>query len=541
MKIALAQINTITSDFEHNYRKILECGLDAKKLGADLIVFPELALCGCLPKDRVLSTLFIDSNSKYIKLIAKNISIPAIVGFVRKDKNKIYNSVAYINRNKINYTYDKMLLVDYGAWSDSRFFSKGISSPIIDVLGKKIALTICEDIWSESEDGKKRYNNHSKPLDIIAKSKVDLLINSSASLFSPENDARRDKLIKDVAKKINAPVLLCNLVGGNDELLFSGKSSFISKNGQPVKILKSFHEDLKICDTEVQDKLIPKKSDRIEELYNALILGLRDFIRKSNFKKVVVGLSGGIDSAFVATLATDAIGKENVMGISLPSKISSQHSKDDASQLAKNLGISFHTIKINDVVSSAEKNLEKIFNGMDPDITEENLQSRARGLLLMAISNKFGSMLLTTGNKSEAAVGYCTLYGDTCGGYAPIVDVFKTDVYKLCNYVNKDKIRIPLNTIQKPPSAELRPNQKDNDSLPDYNILDEILYLYLEKNFTAKKIISKGFDKNIVLDVLNKYESTEYKRKQVALGTRVSDSYLSNIQRTLTEKKIYEI
>lgn len=543
MKIALAQINTTTGDFESNFRKISDYVARAKNEGADFALFPELALCGCIPKDKSARKNFIKSNEVYLAKLAETIEIPAVVGCVRKSNEAIgaYNSLAWIEPKREIKFYDKHLLPNYGIFEEPRNFDVGSGVCIINFKGAKIGLSICEDIWALDEATSPRYVKSERLVDTLARENLDLFVNASASLWSPENESARSGLLPKVAKTVNAPFAYCNLIGGNDEFVCTGGSCVLDKSGNYCKILDKFTESLELVDL---DKLSPchvKPFDRIAELYESLKMSLRDFVRKSGFKRVMLGLSGGIDSAFVAALAADALGPENVLGFALPSKYSSTHSVKDAEDLAKNLGIKYDKISIAKLVDSAEEALSGVFAGTERDLTEENIQSRSRGLLLMAISNKFGAMLLATGNKSECAVGYCTLYGDTCGGFAPISDVYKTDVYKLAKYVNRDSEIIPINSILKPPSAELRPDQKDSDSLPDYSVLDAVLYNYIEGKKSIFEIEKMGFDRKMLEDVIRKFERSEYKRRQLPPGPRVSTaSFGIGRKVALTDSKTYE-
>ncbi|MBO6101831.1 MAG: NAD(+) synthase, partial [Opitutales bacterium] len=445
MKIGLAQINTKTGDFEGNSRKILDSARALKNAGADFAVFPELALCGSIPKDKTRSENFLDENARAIEKIAREVSLPAFVGFARRSGGAIgaFNSVAFIEGGKIKGVYDKCLLPNYGIFDEPRNFDPGRKAGAAEFMGKKIGVTICEDIWNLDPQTAARYANVQSPADALKEERCDLVLNIASSLWSPENEAARFSLLKNLAKRVGAPVAFCNLVGGNDEFVCAGGSAVVSKDGEYCGMLKKFAEDLAVFDTENLAEIQIEKPDRIADLYEALKMSLGDFVRKSGFKKVALGLSGGIDSALVATLACDALGAENVIGVSLPSKFSSGHSVKDAEDLAKNLGLSYGNISIAKIVAETEGALSKIFAGMPRDVTEENLQSRARGLILMAISNKLGAMVLATGNKSECAVGYCTLYGDTCGGFAPIADVYKTDVFKLARHANRFGEKIP--------------------------------------------------------------------------------------------------
>lgn len=543
MKIGIAQINTTTGEFESNCNKILSAADSLKNMGADLAVFPELALCGCFPKDKSCTQNFLRQNEKYLAILSQKLAIPAFVGCVRKSSQAIgaHNSLAWIRPNKEIVFYDKHLLPNYGIFEEPRNFDAGTGVCVVEFEGKRIGLSICEDIWALDEETAARYIKSERPVDMLAKQNLDLIVNASASLWSPENENARARLLPKVARAVNAPFVYCNTIGGNDEMVCAGGSCVLDKIGEYCAVLEKFKESLEVIDLE---KLAPCKInpfDRIAEMYEALKMSLRDFVGKCGFKKVMLGLSGGIDSAFVAALATDALGAENVLGFALPSKYSSDHSVKDAEDLAKNLGICYDKISIAGVVQAAEESLAKVFEGTKKDLTEENIQSRTRGLLLMAISNKFGAMMLATGNKSECSVGYCTLYGDTCGGFAPISDVYKTDVYKLSKYVNRLREIIPVNSIVKPPSAELRPDQKDSDSLPEYDVLDNILYNYIERKKTISEIEKIGYKREVIADVVRKFERSEYKRRQLPPGPRVSISSFGAGRRVaLSDRKNYE-
>ena len=543
MKIGLAQINTTTGDFESNYKKILEFAQILKTKGADFAVFPELALCGALPKDKSASPNFLRQNELYLEKLAGNLPLPALVGLVRKSGGAAgaYNSLAWINPGSEVKFCDKCLLPNYGIFDEPRNFDASCGACTVEFKGRKIGLSICEDIWTLDSKTAPRYANKTAPLELLAGKKIDLLVNVSASLWSPENERARLELLPKVARFVKAPLAFCNLVGGNDEAVCAGASGVWDSSGRPICFLGKFKEAAEVADLENSKPCALPEFDRIAEMCEALKMSLRDFVTKSGFKKVMLGLSGGIDSALVAALAAEALGPENVLGFALPSKYSSDHSVRDAEDLAKNLGIFYKKISIAEVVEAAEKSLANLFAGKNRDLTEENIQSRTRGLLLMAISNKFGAMLLATGNKSECAVGYCTLYGDTCGGFAPISDVYKTDVYKLSLHINREREIIPLNTIQKPPSAELRPGQKDSDSLPEYEVLDGILRNYIEGGKSVSEIEKMGFDGAVLREVVRKFERSEYKRRQLPPGPRLTSlSFGSGRRVALSDRRDYE-
>lgn len=543
MKIGLAQINTTTGDFESNYEKIIEFAQILKTKGADFAVFPELALCGVLPKDKSVSSNFLRQNELYLEKLKSNLPLPAVVGLVRRSGDAVgaYNSLAWINPDAEVKFCDKCLLPNYGIFDEPRNFDASCGACVVEFNGRKIGLTVCEDIWTLDSKTAPRYANKTAPLELLAREKIDLLVNVSASLWSPENESARLELLPNVARFVGAPLAFCNLVGGNDEAVCAGASGVWDRSGVPVCFLGKFKEAAEVADLEDSKPCALPEFDRIAEMCEALKMSLRDFVTKSGFKKVMLGLSGGIDSALVAALASEALGPENVLGFALPSRYSSDHSVKDAEDLAKNLGIFYEKISIAGVVEAAEQALASLFSGKVRDLTEENVQSRSRGLLLMAISNKFGAMLLATGNKSECAVGYCTLYGDTCGGFAPISDVYKTDVYKLARHINREREIIPVNTILKAPSAELRPDQKDSDSLPEYEVLDAILRNYIEGGKTISEIEQMGFDGAVLRDVIRKFERSEYKRRQLPPGPRLTElSFGAGRRVALSDRKDYE-
>jgi NAD+ synthase (glutamine-hydrolysing) len=411
----------------------------------------------------------------------------------------------------------KRLLPTYDVFDEARYFEPGEDSLILEHKGKRIAVTICEDVWNESGE-----LYAADPLKEVREDSPEFLLNLSASPWHQGKQAVRCELMAKVATKCECPVIYVNLVGGNDELIFDGASMAVNADGERISHLPAFEEAIRVVD--FSEEAIGQESEvvSLENLRKALVLGLRDYAHKSGFTKGLVGLSGGIDSAVTAAIAAEALGAENIIGISLPSAISSEHSKDDAADLATNLGIEYSTLAIQSIVDAAAGELEPMFAGLAADVTEENLQARARGLLLMAVSNKLGALLLTTGNKSELAVGYCTLYGDMCGGLAVISDVPKTQVFALARHMNRDGEVIPVSTIEKPPSAELRLDQVDSDSLPDYEVLDAILERYVERLESTEEIVAAGFEEAVVADVVRKVDRNEYKRKQAAPGLKTT-------------------
>ena len=523
MKIGIAQINSTVGDLAGNLLLACDAYSQLASEGADLIVFPELALCGYPPRDLLLKKRFGEDCRKAMEEFAGQTGpCPSLIGFpqqsAEKGKEPFFNAAALCVNGSVKQIFQKRLLPTYDVFDEDRYFASGQASLLFTHLGKQIAVTICEDIWNLDKD-----LHSSDPLEEICSLQPDVLINLSASPWHDQKKAQRKELLHRVVEKLKCPLLYVNTVGGNDELIFDGSSVLLSSDGKIIGRAPSFEPSCSVFDLESGPAAMEEEAEvKMESIRQALVLGLRDYAHKSGFKKGLVGLSGGIDSAVTAALAVDALGRENVIGISLPSAISSDHSRDDAHALAENLGIIYHTLPIQKIVDSAESELAPIFDGLDADVTEENLQARSRGLLLMAVSNKLGALLLTTGNKSELAVGYCTLYGDMCGGLAVISDLPKTKVFALALHLNQNGEIIPRNTIEKPPSAELRPDQKDSDSLPDYEVLDGILHGYVEKGLSIEALIGEGFEEETVRKIVSLVDRNEYKRKQAAPGLKVT-------------------
>lgn len=524
MKIALAQLNYHIGNFESNTNKIIEAINDARNSGADLVVFAELSITGYAPRDFLEFDEFIELSEKAIQQIAKHTNdIGVIIGAPVKNNNPkgkpLFNAALFIHDKTVRSVHHKALLPNYDVFDEYRYFEPGKDFSIIEFNGKRIALTICEDIWNLTDQP--LYTGC--PMDYLKDQSPDLMINIAASPFDVDHHEDRLKILENNTSKYSAPIIYVNHVGAQTELIFDGGSMVMNKKGQIVEQLAFFEEDLKIVDTSKLDNSIedsaPKKIERIHE---ALVVGIKDYFRKLGFEKAIVGLSGGIDSAVTATLATEALGSSNVLGVLMPSEFSSDHSIEDALSLAKNLGIKTQTLQINRNYDSIIDTLTPVFNGTTFGLTEENIQARIRGTLLMALSNKFGGIVLNTSNKSEAAVGYGTLYGDMVGGLAVLGDVYKTHVVDLARQLNKNKVLIPLNTITKPPSAELRPDQKDSDSLPAYDLLDKILELYIEKTQGREDIIKLGYDAELVGMVLKLVNLNEYKRHQAPPILRIS-------------------
>jgi NAD+ synthase (glutamine-hydrolysing) len=565
LRIGLCQINTIVGDIEGNTKKILDYIARGKKFGADLLAFPEMAVTGYPPEDLLLMPKFIEANLKAIKKIAKaTSSISAVIGFVNKDDD-IFNSAALLHDGKFVDVYSKIYLPNYGVFDEDRYFQSGKENFIFTLKSTPIGLSICEDLWYPGDPIRTQalYGG------------AELIINISSSPYHAGKGAFREKMISTRASDNAAIVAYCNLVGGQDELVFDGGSLIFDQKGELMVRGRQFEEDLILADLDMEEVFrmrlhdprirrekhaeeekglrrvvlpdqirsmrkrpsIPKRDskplDRLAEIYTALVLGTGDYIRKNGFQRVLIGLSGGIDSALTAAVAVDALGKQGVVGVAMPSQYSSKESLEDAKLLAKNLGIEFFTIPITDIFHAYLKTLSPSFKGRKPDVAEENIQARIRGNLLMALSNKFGWLVLTTGNKSEMSVGYCTLYGDMAGGYAVLKDVPKTLVYELTKFRNKKegKSIIPQNVFMKPPSAELRPDQKDEDSLPPYPVLDPILQAYVEEDKGVEDIVKMGFKERMIKEVIQMVDRNEYKRRQSPPGVKITHRALGKDRR----------
>jgi len=530
MKIAIAQLNFHIANFEQNTSKIITTIGKAKAEGAELLVFTELSVTGYYPHDLLERKEFIEESYRAIDRIASHcIGIAAIVGGPSINPEprgkKLFNSAFFMYDGTIQHVVSKSLLPTYDIFDEYRHFEPNRNFSVFDFGGKKLAITICEDLWDEQETqnefGREKLYRLS-PLKELSALNPDLVINISASPFSYNQENWRKNILIKNAIKYRLPIIYANQVGAQTELIFDGGSVFINRDGIIVEELNYFEEDFRILDTESSTPNLQPETGTIEKIYRALILGIRDYFTKMGFKKATLGLSGGIDSALVLVLAVEALGKENVRVLLMPSRYSSDHSVNDALQLAKNLDIQYEIIPIQEMVASFEESLSGVFTNLKSDVTEENIQARTRGILLMALSNKFGNILLNTTNKSECAVGYGTLYGDMNGGLSVLGDVYKTDIFRMANWINRDREIIPENTILKPPSAELRPDQKDSDSLPDYDILDQILFNYIELNLSPAEIISKGFDESTVLRTVRMVNTNEYKRFQAPPILRIS-------------------
>ena len=522
MRIGIAQLNPFVGDIPGNLDLALDAYEQLTGQGVDLVVYPELFLCGYPPRDLLLKENFGKDLAKSLQVFASATGpVPALIGYAeinqKTSKQPYLNAAAWCVDGQVTQSFHKCLLPTYDVFDETRYFVPGKEEFFVGYKGKKIAVTICEDIWNVLED-----EYPEDPVEEIASQSPDLLLNLSASPWHLGKSEKRIELLRRVSGKCQCPVVYVNSVGGNDELIFDGMSMSIDRDGSLLARSDSFKECIEVHDLSDQCTSSQSLHEPMERLRKALVLGVRDYAHKSGFSKGLIGLSGGIDSAVTAAIAVEALGRENVIGISLPSSISSQHSREDARELAENLGIQFHTLPIQGMVDAATIELEPLFKDRPIDVTEENIQARSRGLLLMAVSNKLGALLLTTGNKSELAVGYCTLYGDMCGGLAVISDVPKNQVFKLARHFNKEQILIPVNTIEKPPSAELRPDQKDSDSLPDYEILDSILHAYVEEGKSIDSLIKDGHEEEIVRKITRLVDLNEYKRNQAAPGLKTT-------------------
>ncbi|MDN3504023.1 MAG: NAD+ synthase [Rhabdochlamydiaceae bacterium] len=528
MKIALYQINPIIGDLKGNFEKIANCVEKGRADGADLCLFPELSLCGYPPQDLVLHRHFIDRMEFYLqKLVSLSKGITIVVGTVRRNlgggEKPFYNSAAVIDDGKILGYQDKWLLPTYDVFTEARYFEPGRHTQIFEIKGVRIGILICEDIWKHA--GYVTETAYSRdPVEALKKNNPDILLNLTASPYQYQKPHIRIKVCARSAKTLECPVIYCCQVGANDQLIFDGMSLVVGRDGHLIHQCKGFEEDSFIFDMKKEDYHAQYLSyQSFDNLRYALQLGIKDYFYKSGFQKACIGLSGGIDCAVVATLAAGALGAENVLGIMMPSRYSSEGSVSDAKELAKNLGIKTLEIGIEKPFKAFLETLEETFKGEKENVTEENLQARIRGTILMAISNKFGHIVLSTGNKSEIALGYCTLYGDMCGGLGVIADVAKTQVYNLARWMNREKEIIPQATIDKPPSAELRPNQIDLDTLPDYGIIDVILEGYVEDYLPVEQVAARyGIPIDIVISIVTKIHGSEYKRQQSAPILRVS-------------------
>jgi NAD+ synthase (glutamine-hydrolysing) len=532
MKIALAQFNPTVGDFEGNSARIVELAENAKNLRADLAVFSELCLCGYPPQDLAERPDFTELNLKQLARLAKSVPLPSIIGYIGEAENAtgkpVSNCAALIMAGEIKFEQRKMLLPTYDVFDESRYFQPGQSQHVFRFGGENLGITICEDCWNDKNFWVQRLYPRDPVAELMGQGS-SVIINISASPFTLDKRSLRLDMLGTIARDQRVPVVYVNQVGGNDSLIFDGSSVAFTSSGHIGALAKAFDEDLVVFDTETgEGDIRPQPHDELEAVYRALVVGTRDYVRKCGFHKVVVGLSGGIDSALVATVAVDALGSENVTGVALPGPYSSEGSRRDARCLAQNLGVEFLTLPITPTFESYREAFRQIFTGLPEDATEENIQARIRGNFLMALSNKFGSMVLSTGNKSEMAVGYCTLYGDMAGGLAVISDLPKTMVYELARYANQIRHRIPRESFTKPPSAELRPNQIDLDALPSYDVLDRILKGYVEDLQSPEEIaLHYELPLDLVRSVVRRVDQNEYKRKQAPPGLKVTSKAFS--------------
>ncbi|HUR36659.1 MAG TPA: NAD+ synthase [Terriglobales bacterium] len=529
MKIALGQINPTVGDFSGNSQKIIEFSKRALDQGAHLIAFPELCVCGYPARDMVERPAFVTRNQETVeKIAASTRGIDVICGYVTpasaETGKSVMNSAALLRDGKIFFQQSKMLLPTYDVFDEMRNFAPARSQSVLALGPRKMALTICEDAWNDKTYWSRQMYSVD-PVEELVKAGADFILNISASPYQLGKRKIREDMLANIARHHGKPVLFVNQVGGNDSVIFDGSSMAINPRGTIIARGLSFEEDIICVDLEtLQGDLHPQSRDRVAVAYQALVLGTRDYVRKCGFKKIAIGLSGGIDSALVACIAVDALGSENVTGIGMPSPYSSQGSIDDARALAANLGIKFEIIPISTMFEAFRATMQPVFAGLKEDVAEENMQSRLRGNILMAYSNKTNSLILTTGNKSELAVGYSTLYGDMAGALSVISDVPKTMVYHIAAHVNAAKVRIPQATINKPPSAELRPGQVDQDTLPPYEVLDLILEDYVEDMKTVKQISKeRKLDKELVLKIVRMIERSEYKRQQAPIGLKITE------------------
>lgn len=527
MRILCAQLNPTVGNLEGNTQKIIQALDRARAMQADVVSVPELCLCGYPPEDLLLHDAFVDSMQKYLEMIVKaSARLMVVVGVVRRNPAKgekpLMNSAAIIQDGKLIGYVDKCLLPTYDVFDERRYFEPGKTVQTWEWKGKKIAVLVCEDIWQHA--GNLEYTHYTKdPVADLIPLKPDLLINISSSPYQFQKPETRIKVCAKSAKSLHCPVLLCCQVGANDQLVFDGYSLYVDAKGNLKQVGAGYQEDDMVIDLDAPQESCSFSYDPVEDLYKALVLGVRDYFHKQGFRKACVGLSGGIDSALVACIGVDALGKENILAIAMPSRFSSKESLKDAADLARNLDIELLEIPIEGPFASFLALLEPHFKGKPFDVTEENMQARVRGLILMAISNKWGHIVLSTGNKSEMGMGYCTLYGDMCGGLGVISDVLKTHVYTLCQWLNRKKEVIPKAILDKPPSAELKFDQKDTDTLPEYDVVDAVLEGYVEDCLSPEEIAKKHkIPTPVVVDLVHRIHRAEYKRRQAAPGIRVS-------------------
>ena len=527
MKIGVLQLNSTIGDYAANRDKLIAAYERVCEQGAEFVVAPELFLCGYPPRDLLQRPDFIAANLKAVEGVAAKVGdVPLCFGYVDQNAARpgrpLTNCVVVLQNGKSIWRQVKSLLPTYDVFDEDRYFEPAKTVEPFDFNGRKLGITVCEDIWNDEDFWPERLYRADPVKELVAKG-ADLILNVSASPWYVGKEKTRLEMLQRVARDEKVPLVQVNLIGANDELIFDGHSVALNRKGEPVALAKGFAEDVFVVEVDGDAPTVkPEWRGMEEQLFRALSLGVGDYVRKCGFKSVVLGLSGGIDSAITAVIAVDALGADKVMGVSMPARYSSSGSLTDAEKLAKNLGIRYEVLPIEPGFNAMEGQLQKVFAGTKPNEAEENIQSRLRGVTLMALSNKFGSLVLTTGNKSEMAVGYCTLYGDMCGALAVIADVFKTDIYKVSRWINREQEIIPSDSITKPPSAELRPDQTDQASLPEYDVLDAILQLYVVEHVSKDEIIQRGFAAAVVNDVINKVTFSEYKRRQAAPGLKVS-------------------
>jgi NAD+ synthase (glutamine-hydrolysing) len=524
MQVGFAQINTTVGALKQNFDKIFDAYTNAVTAGAELVLTPELALTGYPPQDLVFKSRFVPETWEGINNLHRRVGrVPLLVGYVDFNPSptgkQFVNACAILQQGQPIRKVFKTRLPTYDVFDEARYFEPATHQEPFELAGRRVGITICEDIWTEKFLKRELY--HQDPVANLVARGADVIVNLSSSPFHVGKAALRIEMVSELASKFKVPFFYCNAIGGNDELIFDGNSFVIDANGQTVATLAAFEEEVVVLNADLPGNRFVEQSPE-EEIYRALVLGVRDYFLKCGFKTAVLGLSGGIDSAVTAVIATEALGREHVTAVSMPSQYSSQGSLDDAEALAENLGIQRHVLPIKEPFEILKGQFKEVFAGKREDTTEENMQSRLRGLTLMALSNKFGHLLLTTGNKSELSVGYCTIYGDMCGGLAVISDVPKTMIYRLAKWINREREIIPVNSITKAPSAELKLNQTDQDTLPAYEILDAVLQLYVEEQLSPEDIINKGYTAETVRWIQRHVDSNEYKRRQAAPGLRVT-------------------
>ena len=527
MKIALVQINAVVGDFPGNAKRILAGYREALEKGAELVVTPELSLVGYPPRDLVFKSQFVPRCLQALDYLKGEVGeVPLLVGYVDRSQKRpgraFRNAVAWLEEGEIRERIFKTLLPTYDVFDEWRYFEPSEECRVIDFKGRKVGVTVCEDIWTEDFLYRPLYER--EPVRELKEKGAEVIVNLSASPFALNKPVARRDLFASVAKEAGVPLVYCNAVGGQDQLIFDGHSAVVDGEGEVLASLAGFREEVAVVDVGGKNEgVIWPELEENAQLYEALVLGLRDYATKCGFREACLGLSGGIDSAMTAALAVEALGAENVRGLTMPSRFSSEGSIGDSVKLARNLGMRCEEVPIGEVFEEVKKALAGPFEGAKEDVTEENMQARIRGLFLMSLSNKTGAILLTTGNKSELAVGYCTMYGDMCGGLAVISDLPKTRVYELARWMNREREVIPWDTIEKPPSAELAPDQKDQDSLPPYEELDGILELYVEQQMSASDIVEcHDYEESIVRWVQRRVDLNEWKRHQAAPGLRVT-------------------